>query len=575
MRIKTYILFVILLFQESVTAQTPFYYPGYPVILDSQRATFQKSGIPLIADIDKDNHQEIIFFSVDYNGVASPAGFLYVIRSDGSHFPGFPKGFNEVLLCIASGDVNGDGYLDIAVRLTNSIDVIDRFGNHLPGFPISYNDGDYNPSKPISLYDFDNDGKLELIVSKNNQIAVYNFDGVLRQGWPRYIAGVMRTNPAVGDFDNDGYGEIVAATHKRFTSGVIDSSAIRIFRENGDNFSSDWPVYSDSGYYNWGASPTIILNKNNSDSSLIVMSTKKANDIGGISKNRLIKYNIVGEIVDIGYNSVLNGLGTLVSGDIDDNGTIEYANGNQGNPSSLTVYSNRMIKLSGWPNEGVGEHWATPVIGKLLYNKELNIAANNWYAYDPLGYGFIYAYNQDGSQLPWSPIRPIGLVEAMSLADLNNDGSIEIIATSSKTSNETYLHVWTIPGIPFTHEDFPWPQYGHDRYRSNQHGFIPPDEPVGIQPMNTNVPAAYNLYQNFPNPFNPVTGIKFDIAKKGNVKLVVFDMLGRELSTLINESLNPGTYQVSFDGNNLSSGVYFYKLSTDSFTEIKRMIMAK
>ncbi|MBK8982057.1 MAG: VCBS repeat-containing protein [Ignavibacteria bacterium] len=231
MRIKTYILFVILLFQESVTAQTPFYYPGYPVILDSQRAPFQKSGIPLIADIDKDNHQEIIFFSVDYNGVASPAGFLYVIRSDGSHFPGFPKGFNEVLLCIASGDVNGDGYLDIAVRLTNSIDVIDRFGNHLPGFPISYNDGDYNPSKPISLYDFDNDGKLELIVSKNNQIAVYNFDGVLRQGWPRYIAGVMRTNPAVGDFDKDGYGEIVAATHKIFTSGVIDSSAIRIFRE--------------------------------------------------------------------------------------------------------------------------------------------------------------------------------------------------------------------------------------------------------------------------------------------------------------------------------------------------------
>ncbi len=575
MRIKTYILFVILLFQESVTAQTPFYYPGYPVILDSIRTPFKKSGIPLIADIDKDNHKEIIFFSVDYNGVASPLGLLYVIRSDGSHFPGFPKGFNEVLLCIASGDVNGDGYLDIAVRLTNSIDVIDRFGNHLPGFPISYSDGDYNPSKPVTLYDLDNDGKLELIVSKNNQIAVYNFNGVLRKGWPRYIAGVMRTNPAVGDLDKDGYGEIVAATHKIFTSGAIDSSAIRIFRENGDNFSSDWPVYSDSGYYNWGASPTIILNKNNSDSSLIVMSTKKANDIGGISKNRLIKYNIVGEIVDIGYNSVLNGLGTLVSGDIDDNGTIEYAYGNQGNPSSLTVYSNRMIKLSGWPNEGVGEHWATPVIGKLLYNKELNIAANNWYAYDPLGYGFIYAYNQDGSQLPWSPIRPIGLVEAMSLADLNNDGSIEIIATSSKTSNETYLHVWTIPGIPFTHEDFPWPQYGHDRYRSNQHGFIPPDEPVGIQPMNTNVPAAYNLYQNFPNPFNPVTGIKFDIAKKGNVKLVVFDMLGRELSTLINESLNPGTYQVSFDGNNLSSGVYFYKLSTDSFTEIKRMIMAK
>ena len=579
MRILTYILFVLLI-SQNVTGQTPYYYSGYPVISDSIRAPFQKSGIPLITDLNKDNQKEIIFFSVDYNGVASPAGLLYVIRSDGSHYPGFPKGFNEVLLCIASGDVNGDGYLDIAIRLTNSIDVIDRFANHLPGFPIFYSDGDYNPSKPVSLYDLDNNGKLELIVSKNSQLAVYNFEGVLRQGWPRYIAGTMRTNPAIGDLDSDGYGEIVVATHKRFTSGAIDSSAIRIFRENGDNFSSDWPVYPDSGYYNWGASPTIILNKTNGDSSVIAMSTKKTNEIGGISKNRLIKYNIMGEIVDVGYNSVLNGLGTLVAGDLGRNRTIEFANGAQGNPY-LTAYSSNLSKLSGWPQEGVGEHWATPVFGKLTYNNELNIAANNWSAFDPIGYGNIFAYKQDGSQLPWSPIRPIGLVEAISLSDLNNDGSIEIIATSSKTSNETYLHVWTIPGIPFTHEDFPWPQYGHDRYRTNQHGFIPPDEPVGIQPMNTNVPAAFNLYQNFPNPFNPATSIKFDITKRGNVKLVVFDMLGRELSTLINESLNPGTYQVSFDarlhgqGSGLSNGIYFCRLQSENYINTMKMNLIK
>ncbi len=78
-----------------------------------------------------------------------------------------------------------------------------------------------------------------------------------------------------------------------------------------------------------------------------------------------------------------------------------------------------------------------------------------------------------------------------------------------------------------------------------KYGFIPPDEPVGIQPMNTNVPAAFNLYQNFPNPFNPATSIKFDIAKKGNVRLVVFDMLGRELSTLIDESLPFTIYFIS------------------------------
>ena len=572
MRIKTYILFALLIFQNA-SGQTPYYYSGYPVILDSIRTPFQKSGIPLITDLNKDNQKEIIFFSVDYNGVASPAGLMYVIRSDGSHYPGFPKGFNEVLLCIASGDVNGDGYLDIAIRLTNSIDVIDRFANHLPGFPIFYSDGDYNPSKPVSLYDLDNDGKLELIVSKNSQIAVYNFDGVLRQGWPRYIAGVMRTNPAVGDLDNDGYGEIVAATHKWYTSGTIDSSAIRIFRKNGDNFSSDWPVYSDSGYYNWGASPTIILNRHNGDSAVIAMSTKKSG-LGGISKNRLIKYNLMGEIVDIGYNSVLNGLGTLVAGDLDQSGTIEFANGAQGNPY-LTAYSSNLTKLSGWPQEGVGEHEATPVIGKLTYSNTLNVIDNTWSAWDPIGYGYIFAYYNDGNSLPWSPLRPIGLVRAISLSDLNNDGSIEIIATSSKTYNESYLHVWTIPGIPFSHANFPWPQYGHDRYRTNQHGFIPPDEPVGIQPTSTIVPDKFSLHQNFPNPFNPATTIKFDIRTSGNVTLNVYDVLGREVSLLVDEYLRAGSYERVFSAAELSSGVYFCIMKAGSYRKTLRMAVVK
>jgi hypothetical protein len=578
MRIKTYILLALLIFQN-VTGQTPYYYSGYPVILDSIRTPFQKSGIPLITDLDKDNQKEIIFFSVDYNGVAIPAGLLYVIRSDGSHYPGFPKGFNEVFLCIASGDVNGDGYLDIAIRLTNSIDVIDRFANHLPGFPIFYSDGDYNPLKPINLYDLDNDGKLEVIVSKNKEVNVYNFDGSVRQGWPRYTAGVMRTNPATGDLDNDGNSEIIASTYKVLQSGAVDSSAIRIFKEDGENFSTHWPIYSDSSYFNFGASPSIIINRTNPDSTYIIMSTRDYG-VGGMSVNRLTKYNIYGEIVDRGFNRVLNSLGTVVIGDVDRDGKPEFSNGAQGNPY-LTLYSNNLSKFSGWPQEGVGEHWATPVIGKLAFDYPLNIADNNWSALDPIGYGNIFAYKKDGSQLNWSPLRPIGLVNAISLADLNNDGSIEIIATSSKTYNESYLHVWTIPGIPFSHANFPWPQYGHDRYRTNQHGFIPPDEPVGIQPINTNVPPAFNLYQNFPNPFNPATSIKFDIAKKGNVKLVVFDMLGRELSTLINESLNPGTYQVSFDaslhgqGSGLSSGIYFCRLQSEDYVYTIKMNLIK
>ncbi|MBK9332989.1 MAG: T9SS type A sorting domain-containing protein [Ignavibacteria bacterium] len=569
MKKKYSIIILLLAISECIFCQNPVYYPGFPFIVDSSRKQFQKAGTPLITDFENDSQKEIVFFTVDYNGSANPAGMLYVINSNGTNYPNFPKGYDELILDMVSGDVNGDGYNDLAIRLTNSFDVIDRFGNSLPGFPINYSDGDINPLKGINIYDLDSDGLLEIVVSKNEETAVFNSNGVLRNGWPKSYSGICQTNVAIADIDNDGLAEIVVPI-----ISFQNVPKLRIYRSNGENFSSNWPVSYDSSYNNTGASPTLIINKSNTDSTFILMSSYLSIS-SGYTNNRLTKYDIKGNVIDRGFNIVLNALGTLVIGDVDRDWSPEFCNGNQGNPTSLSLYSNMMEKIPGWPNEGVGQFWATPVIGKLSNSNDLIISDNNWNAFNPKGYGNIFAYNKDGSPLPWSPLRPIGLVNSISLSDINNDGSIEIIATSSQTFNETYLHVWTIPGIPFTYEDFPWPQYGHDRYRTNQHGFIPPDEPVGIQPMNTNVPSSFNLYQNFPNPFNPATSIKFDIAKKGNVKLVVFDILGRELSTLIKESLNPGTYQVSFDGNNLSSGVYFYKLSTDSFTEIKRMIMAK
>jgi len=85
----------------------------------------------------------------------------------------------------------------------------------------------------------------------------------------------------------------------------------------------------------------------------------------------------------------------------------------------------------------------------------------------------------------------------------------------------------------------------------------------------------FKLGQNYPNPFNPSTNIPFDIKKKFNVKLVVFDMLGRQVATLVNEELAPNHYEFTFDGANFSSGTYFYQLTIDGVAQTKQMMLIK
>ncbi|MBS1515644.1 MAG: T9SS type A sorting domain-containing protein [Bacteroidetes bacterium] len=86
---------------------------------------------------------------------------------------------------------------------------------------------------------------------------------------------------------------------------------------------------------------------------------------------------------------------------------------------------------------------------------------------------------------------------------------------------------------------------------------------------------VFSLSQNYPNPFNPTTKINFSIAKAGFVSLKVYDILGNEVSSIVNEQLSQGAYSVDFNGSALSSGVYFYRIRTSDFSEVKRMYLVK
>ncbi len=84
-----------------------------------------------------------------------------------------------------------------------------------------------------------------------------------------------------------------------------------------------------------------------------------------------------------------------------------------------------------------------------------------------------------------------------------------------------------------------------------------------------------NLFQNFPNPFNPITDISFSISKEMNVKLTIYNSAGVEIQTLVDTYLGSGIHKYSFDGTNAPSGIYFYKLETPDYTSIKKMILVK
>ena len=99
--------------------------------------------------------------------------------------------------------------------------------------------------------------------------------------------------------------------------------------------------------------------------------------------------------------------------------------------------------------------------------------------------------------------------------------------------------------------------------------------PIGIHTVNTNIPEQFILYQNYPNPFNPVTKINFSVPVAAFVKLAVYDILGREITVLVNEELPPGSYNVDWNGDKYSSGVYFYKLLSNNFTETKKMVLIR
>ena len=98
---------------------------------------------------------------------------------------------------------------------------------------------------------------------------------------------------------------------------------------------------------------------------------------------------------------------------------------------------------------------------------------------------------------------------------------------------------------------------------------------VGVTPINSEVPSSYALGQNYPNPFNPTTNVKYSVPTASNVMLKVYNSMGQEVLTVVNEHHTAGHYEASVDLSSLSSGIYFYTILAGDFKETKKMMLVK
>lgn len=159
----------------------------------------------------------------------------------------------------------------------------------------------------------------------------------------------MHLTPAIGDLDNDGKAEIIALTFKQRTSfPFLDSAYIRIYKNNGENFSNNWPIKLDSNYGFWEGSPSIYTDKNNPNSTFIIVpSFKGLSSSNSNIRTSITKYGISGNVKNRIYQNMTGyGFGTLSIGDVDQNGSVEFCGG-AGYGEDNYLFSNQLNVMPG------------------------------------------------------------------------------------------------------------------------------------------------------------------------------------------------------------------------------------
>lgn len=534
------------------------------------------------------------------------SNWVMCMNYNGDMLPGWPKvAEHDFRAPPTTGDIDGDGFTDvIAVDTYGVIYAWDRLGNEIV-------DGDANPatdgvlfratpisfsSQGVALDDFDSDGNNEIVYAGRDGIVhVLNDDGTEVAGWPFAMPSEAVGSPAVGDIDNDGLPEVLVRSR---------STEVYLLNHDGTSWGLGWPRYISLNEPFFGPSFALADFDNDNDLEIVVCHQNTIE-----SRLYVIQHN--GNNMPgwpIVYNPNDNTESSPVVADVNGDGNLDIMLGDESRFIYAWDINGNMV--DGFPIATEDAVRATPTLGDVDGDGDIDMVVYSWdqrvYLYDlggpynpalspwsmlqgnfmrdgrygskiPTGVGgitFNFAVSRNGINLTWLLPEPGGerfnILRSVSNMDGEPQGAFEMLAEDVAADPSGLLEF----------EDGGVTMGEHYVYRLES-----VDNPGSdFQSSAIYVPITRaDLAQNYPNPFNPTTSISYFVPENGpkqQVSIIVYDVSGARVRTLVNEQKKPGRFAVEWDGKDdrgmsVGSGVYFYKMKTEGFSASKKMVFLK
>jgi len=549
----------------------PVLLSGFPKIIDESSVYIPQPITPQVADINNDGIEEIVIKGF------TPPYKLFIIQMDGSDLEGWPVTLDDEALAIGIGDLDHNGTLEIVARSHYKLYAWHGDGSLVNGFPQTLTQNTFpDYTNTILLYDIDNDSKLEIITTTYNAIMIHKWDGSLLSGWPITLPFKSAGNPSICDIEKNGLPQIIVGGTTANTPPGISHSKLYVFNANGDT-APGWPALLDSNYYS-NSYTTVADVDNDGKFEIIAPQSRRREDSSGIEFDGRISIYASNGVLLRRWNIPLYSdwrsirgvsVGNFLSDSFMELAVVDYM--------GVAFLFNYVGQLQpGWPILNTATY-PIPILSDIDNDAVPEIILGHIQSVSDTGKLFFFTYS--GDSLWWSPLKVYGntgLIQPI-IRDLDHNGYSELILVTNAGHplRQSILNIYSLPHSIFSLHTSPWAQTEHDRHNTFQYGYIPSDNVVSVPAFEDN-PLQFSLSQNYPNPFNPKTAIGFSLLAVSNVTLKVYDILGKEVATLIHSRLmDAGKHEVNFDAGNVPSGIYYYRLTAGKFTETKKFVVVR